>query len=134
MPDPTAGLPRPDRPRLRPRHPALDTRWCGDITYIHTWQGWLYLATVIDLASRRVVGWAIADHLRTDLVDEALPDAINRRRPPPGVVFHSDRGCQYTSPSSPPGRSAASGCRSDAEVSAGTTRSPNRSSPPSRPN
>ncbi|MFI6829431.1 IS3 family transposase [Kribbella sp. NPDC050241] len=76
---------------------ALDTRWCGDITYIHTWQGWLYLATVIDLASRRVVGWATADHLRTDLVAEALSDAVNRRRPAAGVVFHSDRGCQYTS-------------------------------------
>jgi transposase InsO family protein len=72
---------------------ALDTRWCGDITYIHTWQGWLYLATVIDLASRRVVGWAVADHLRTDLVAEALSDAVSRRRPA-GVVFHSDRGCQ----------------------------------------
>jgi transposase InsO family protein len=81
----------PDQPA------ALDTRWCGDITYIHTWQGWLYLATVIDLASRRVVGWAVADHLRTDLVAEALTDAVNRRRPTPGVVFHSDRGCQYTS-------------------------------------
>lgn len=76
---------------------ALNTRWCGDITYIHTWEGWLYLATVIDLASRRVIGWAVADHLRTDLVTEALTDAVNRRRPAPGVVFHSDRGCQYTS-------------------------------------
>ncbi|NEA37414.1 IS3 family transposase [Streptomyces sp. SID13031] len=81
----------PDQPA------ALDTRWCGDITYIHTWQGWLYLATVIDLASRRVVGWATADHLRTDLIADALTDAVNRRRPAPGVVFHSDRGCQYTS-------------------------------------
>ncbi|WP_344222745.1 IS3 family transposase, partial [Kribbella sancticallisti] len=79
------------------RPAALDARWCGDITYIHTWQGWLYLATVIDLASRRVVGWAIADHLRTDLVADALTDAVNRRRPAAGVVFHSDRGCQYTS-------------------------------------
>ncbi|WFE38246.1 IS3 family transposase [Micromonospora sp. WMMD998] len=49
----------------------VDTRWCGDITYINTWRGWLYLATVIDLASRRVVGWAVADHLKTDLVDAA---------------------------------------------------------------
>jgi len=81
----------PDQPS------RLDRRWCGDITYIHTWQGWLYLATVIDLASRRVVGWATADHLRTDLVAEALTDAVNRRRPAPGVLFHSDRGCQYTS-------------------------------------
>ncbi|MFF0151919.1 IS3 family transposase [Micromonospora sp. NPDC005203] len=79
-------------------HPArVDTRWCGDITYITTWQGWLYLATVIDLASRRVVGWAVADHLKTDLIDAALNDAIVRRRPPFGLIFHSDRGCQYTS-------------------------------------
>src|ERR1700704_76436 len=81
----------PDQPA------AVNTRWCGDITYIHTWQGWLYLATVIDLASRRVVGWAVADHLRTDLVADALTDAVNRRRPAPGGGFHSDRGCQYTS-------------------------------------
>ncbi len=76
---------------------AVDTRWCGDITYISTWEGWLYLATVIDLASRRVVGWAVADHLKTDLVDAALDDALQRRRPAHGLVFHSDRGCQYTS-------------------------------------
>ncbi|WP_432887884.1 IS3 family transposase [Kribbella sp. CA-245084] len=83
---------------LDPAQPAPpDTRWCGDITYIQTWQGWLYLATVIDLASRRVVGWAVADHLRTDLVADALTNAVTRRRPTPGVVFHSDRGCQYTS-------------------------------------
>ena len=75
----------------------LDSRWCGDITYIHTWEGWLYLATVIDLSSRRVVGWATADHLRTDLVEQALRNAIGQRRPEPGVIFHSDRGCQYTS-------------------------------------
>ena len=76
---------------------AVNTRWCGDITYLRTWQGWLYLATVIDIASRRVVGWATADHLRTDLVADALRDAVTRRRPDPGVIFHSDRGCQYTS-------------------------------------
>ena len=76
---------------------AVDTRWCGDITYINTWEGWLYLATVIDLASRRVVGWAVAEHLKTDLVDAALSDALARRRPADGLVFHSDRGCQYTS-------------------------------------
>jgi transposase InsO family protein len=75
----------------------LDARWCGDITYIATWEGWLYLATVIDISSRRVVGWATADHLRTDLIDQALTDAVTRRRPQPGVVFHSDRGCQYVS-------------------------------------
>jgi len=76
---------------------AVNSRWCGDITYIRTWAGWLYLATVIDIASRRVVGWATADHLRTDLVETALRHAVTRRRPPPGVIFHADRGCQYTS-------------------------------------
>jgi transposase InsO family protein len=74
-----------------------NARWCGDITYIRTWEGWLFLATVIDLASRRVVGWATADHLRTDLIEDALRQAVASRRPPAGVVFHSDRGCQYTS-------------------------------------
>jgi transposase InsO family protein len=76
---------------------AVDTRWCGDITYLNTWEGWLYLAIVIDLASRRVVGWATAEHLHTDLVDAALSNAVARRRPRPGLIFHSDRGCQYTS-------------------------------------
>ena len=75
----------------------LDRRWCGDITYIRTWEGWTYLATVIDLASRRVVGWALADHMRTDLVADALRMACIQRRPRAGVIFHSDRGCQYTS-------------------------------------
>ena len=73
---------------------SLNTRWCGDITYIRTWEGWLYLATVIDIASRRVVGWATADHLRTDLVEQALRNAVTQRRPAAGVVFHSDRGAQ----------------------------------------
>jgi putative transposase len=62
-----------------------------------TWEGWLYLATVIDIASRRVVGFALADHLRTELIAGALSDAVAARDPEPGVIFHSDRGCQYTS-------------------------------------
>jgi putative transposase len=73
---------------------AVNQRWCGDITYVKTWQGWAYLATVIDLHSRAVVGWAIAEHLRTELVTAALDMAITRRRPAAGVIFHSDRGCQ----------------------------------------
>jgi transposase InsO family protein len=76
---------------------AINSRWCGDITYIGTWEGWLYLATVIDIASRRVVGYAMADHLRTELIAGALANAVAARDPAPGVVFHSDRGCQYTS-------------------------------------
>ena len=75
----------------------LNSRWCGDITYIRTWEGWLFLATVIDIASRRVVGYAMADHLRTELVADALGNAVAARDPAPGVIFHSDRGCQYTS-------------------------------------
>jgi len=77
--------------------PGTDRRYVGDITYIATWQGWAYLVTVIDLSSRRVVGWALADHMRTELVEDALSMAFTTRRPAAGVIFHSDRGCQYTS-------------------------------------
>ena len=98
VPDPAAVLPADLIGRdFATATTAINARWCGDITYIHTWEGWLYLATVIDLTSRRVVGWATADHLRTDLIDEALTNAVASRRPPRGVIFHSDRGCQYTS-------------------------------------
>ena len=69
---------------------AVNTRWCGDITYIWTWEGWLYLATVIDIASRRIVGFAVAEHLRTELVADALTNAIAARDPAPGVIFHAD--------------------------------------------
>jgi len=75
----------------------LDRTYVSDITYIWTWEGWLYLATVIDLASRRVVGWSMADHMRTELVADALRMAVVARRPEPGLIFHSDRGTQYTS-------------------------------------
>ena len=62
-----------------------------------SWDGWVYLATVIDLHSRRVVGWAVADHMRTELVTDALAMALRQRRPKGRVIFHSDRGTQYTS-------------------------------------
>jgi transposase InsO family protein len=75
----------------------IDRRYVGDITYIGTWEGWAYLATVIDLASRKVVGWALADHMRTELVTDALSMAFANRAPERGVIFHSDRGRQYTS-------------------------------------
>jgi putative transposase len=79
-------------------NPAGPNRlWCADITYVRTWEGWLYLASVMDCYSRRIVGWALADHLRAELVDEALAVAIARRRPNRGLVHHSDRGSQYTS-------------------------------------
>jgi transposase InsO family protein len=76
---------------------GLNRALVGDITYIRTWEGWLYLATVIDLASRRVVGWAMADHMRAELVCDALAMAIAARSPEPDLIFHSDRGSQYTS-------------------------------------
>jgi len=70
--------------------------WLADITYVPTWSGFLYLAVVLDVWSRRVVGWSMRKHLRTELVVEALEMAIHQRRPE-GVVHHSDQGCQYTS-------------------------------------
>ena len=71
--------------------------WSADITYVRTWQGWLYLASVMDLYSRRIVGWALADHLRAEIVVDALQVAVSRRRPDRGLVHHSDQGSQYTS-------------------------------------
>jgi putative transposase len=77
---------------------ALNQVWVGDITYLRTWEGWVYLATVIDAHSRRVIGWAIADHMRADLVEDALRMAVVLRGDLPStVVFHSDRGTQYAS-------------------------------------
>ena len=98
IPDPRAAS-RPDLVvrNFAPDPDGLDTRWCGDITYVATDEGWLYLATVIDIASRRVVGWSTADNLRTELVADALRSACRERRPARPVIFHSDRGCQYTS-------------------------------------
>jgi len=77
-----------------PEAHKIDTLWCGDISYVRTWEGWAYVATVIDLSSRRVVGLALADHLRASLATEALTMALAQRRPARGLVFHSDRGCQ----------------------------------------
>lgn len=71
--------------------------WVSDITYIWTAQGWLYLAVVIDLYSRKVVGWSLRDRMTRSLVCDALEAAIRRRRPPKGLLFHSDRGSQYAS-------------------------------------
>lgn len=78
-----------------------DQKWVADITYIDTDEGWLYLALVLDVFSRRVVGWAAADHLRSELVEGALGMALTHRRPLPGagLVHHSDRGSQYASAS-----------------------------------
>ena len=74
-----------------------DQKWVTDITYLSTDAGWVYLAVVVDLFSRKVVGWAIGTSLATDLVAQALRQAIESRRPGPGLIHHSDRGSQYTS-------------------------------------
>jgi putative transposase len=76
---------------------APNVLWAADITYVPTWMGFLYLAVVLDVFSRRIIGWAMADHLRTELVVSALDMALWNRRPERGVIHHSDHGCQYTS-------------------------------------
>ena len=91
---------QPIAPNVLDRQFAADSpnrKWAGDITYIPTDEGWLYLAGVIDLHSRRIVGWSMADHMQTDLVADALGMALARRRPGAGLLHHSDRGVQYAS-------------------------------------
>ncbi len=91
---------RPVAPNLVQRQfsaPAPNRVWTGDITYIETAQGWLYLAVVLDLFSRRIVGWSMSNRMTDDLVITAFTNASVRRRPPAGFLFHSDRGSQYCS-------------------------------------
>jgi putative transposase len=78
--------------RFRPAAP--NRLWIADVTYLRTWEGWLYLAAVQDAYSRRIVGWSMADHMRSELVVDALKMAVARRRPAPGLVHHSDQGSQ----------------------------------------
>jgi transposase InsO family protein len=90
----------PIAPNLVARHftaAAPNRVWLADITYIQTDEGWLYLAAVMDLFSRKIVGWAMRDHLRTELASAALMMAIQRQRPAAGLIHHSDRGVQYAS-------------------------------------
>ena len=94
--DPTA-TPAPDLVERNFLPPAPDRLWVADITQQRTGEGWLYLAVILDAFSRRVVGWSMAEHLRTELVLDALDMAISQRQPAPGLVCHSDHGCQYTS-------------------------------------
>ncbi len=104
--------------------------WAADITYISTWEGFLYVAHVQDLFSRLIVGWSMADHLRAELVVDALEMAIYRRRPDPGLVHHSDPGCQPSTPrccSPNAARRPASRSRWVASVIAMTTPSAKRS-------
>jgi putative transposase len=89
--------PAPDLVQRAFRPGAPDRLWVADLTYVATWEGWLYLAVVLDAFSRRVVGWGMADHPRTELVAAALDMAVHTRRPGPGLIHHSDRGSQYTS-------------------------------------
>lgn len=76
---------------------APNQAWAGDVTYLKTGEGWMYLAIVMDLYSRRIVGWHVDKRMTSDLVSKALMKAYNLRQPPKGLVFHSDRGSQYTS-------------------------------------
>jgi putative transposase len=79
------------------RPDAPNRAWVGDITYVWSAEGWCYVAVLLDLYAKRVVGWAMASHLRTELPLNALKRALATRRPPPGLVHHTDRGCQYAS-------------------------------------
>jgi putative transposase len=88
--------PAPDLVERRFTATAPDQLWVADITYVPTWEGFLYLAVVLDVFSRCIVGWAMASHLRAELVIDALNMAVGQRRPA-RVIHHSDQGCQYTS-------------------------------------
>ena len=74
---------------------APNRAWAGDITYLWTGEGWLYLAVLLDIGTRRVIGWSLRESLRTELVTGALDMALGARTAPPGLICHSDRGCQY---------------------------------------
>lgn len=92
------GLPVAENILNRQFNPDAPNRaWTSDITYIRTQSGWLYLAVVMDLFSRRIIGWAMASHMQTSLVSDALKMALQQRRPPRGLILHSDRGSQYAS-------------------------------------
>ena len=84
-------------PRSQFTADAPNLKWVTDIAYVWTDQGWMYLAGVMDLYSRRIVGWAMAEHMRADLCVEALKMAVSSRRPEPGLLHHSDRGSHYAS-------------------------------------
>jgi putative transposase len=89
--------PAPDLVKRNFTPEAPDRLWVSDITYVRTWEGWLYLSFVLDTYSRRAVGWSMTNNLKTDLVLDALNMAIYNRRPSLGLIHHSDRGSQYTS-------------------------------------
>jgi transposase InsO family protein len=95
--DGRADRPSPNLLLDQPLPQAPDQVWAGDITHIPSASGWLYLAVVIDLCTRRIVGWSLARHMRAGLVADALAQAIHTRQPAKGLIFHSDRGSQYGS-------------------------------------
>jgi transposase InsO family protein len=76
---------------------GVDLLWVADFTYVPTGEGWMYLAFVLDVYSRKIVGWSMAEHMRAELVVSALGMAVSRRKPAPGLIHHSDRGAQYAS-------------------------------------
>jgi putative transposase len=88
--------PAPDLVKRNFAAAAPNKIWTADITYVHTWEGFLYLAFILDLYSRHIVGWSMATHLRTELVVDALEMALWRRNPDVGLIHHTDRGVQYT--------------------------------------
>jgi transposase InsO family protein len=96
-PDKKAAARVPDLVRRDFTAGTAGAKLVADITYVNTWQGWVYLATVIDCYSKAVVGWAVADHMRTELVIDAIEMAARNIRIPQGAIFHSDRGSQYMS-------------------------------------
>lgn len=87
----------PNRLKESPAPRQPNQVWVADITYIATAQGWLYLAAIMDLCTRKIVGWATANHLKSSLIEDALHRALSRCRPSAGLLHHSDRGCQYAS-------------------------------------
>jgi len=93
----TGAFPAPNLLNQEFSSPAANQKWVSDITYIDTAEGWLYLASVLDLFSRKIVGWAMADHMHTSLVEEAWNMAVLQRHPEAGLLHHSDQGSQYTS-------------------------------------
>lgn len=95
--DGKASRPSPNLLADQPAPSEINRVWAGDITHIPTSKGWRYLAVVIDLHSRRIIGWSLADHMRAELVCQALKQALGSRSGCPGVIFHSDRGSQYGS-------------------------------------
>ena len=120
-------------PRKRTGRNTATAPWPDPYTYLRTWEGWLYLVAVQDLYSRRIVGWAMADHMRAELVTDALQMALSHRRPARGLIWHSDQGSLVSSSASrSASRPAPPGSRNrwEAEATASTTPSPRASSRP----